>query len=228
MTMLGGIVAAICIGCGGEAPSANVQKSTESASVEAPATETQADVQETEYVPEEYALPDNLDTSDVDYPIPYGNYVPSQSGEYGNEENFWLHCWALESSPLYQKETWQGSTLQLGEDSISVNTGEPYAKSRAYENISYKKTRSFNEEELELLSIDGVIIPLDHYYADNSPCTMYDVCTEEGKVPYKVLVFQDKIWLLISHDNGFRDMEDPLWFWDDFLNMVEYVRTDPA
>lgn len=96
--------------------------------------------------------------------------------------------------------------------------------SETYENISYKKTRPFNNEELAWLSTEGALLSLDRYYADNSPCTMYDMCTEDGKVPYKVLVFRDKIWLLIAHDNGFRDMTDPQWFWDDLLYMVEFVQ----
>lgn len=221
VAILCAMAAASCVGCnlnGGVEP-------TQTEVAEMPETqEPTEEVEDTEFAPKEYELPEDLDTSDVDYPVPTGDFVPSRSGEYGKEENFWLYDWPLDNIPMIIKEEWNEATLHLEEDSISVHIGGNNPSDNLYENVTYEKTRGFNKEELEWFSYCGGPLPLDCYYADNSPCTMYDVRTEEGKVMYKIIVFSDKIWLLNTNDGGFGDMDDILWVMDDLMTMIEFVQ----
>lgn len=216
------MAAATCVGCNsnGTTEPTEVAGTTELLETQA-ATE---EAEDTEFAPKEYELPEYLDTSDADYPVPTGDFVPSTSGEYGKDENFWLYDWILDNSPMIEKEGWSEATLHLEKDAITVHTGGTYPSDNSYENVTYEKTRGFNKEELKWFSYCGGPLPLDCYYADNSPCTMYDVRTEEGKVMYKIIVFSDKIWLLNTNNGGFGDMDDILWVMDDLMTMIEFVQ----
>lgn len=209
-----------CMACGAT-PVSDTQTGTELVNSEG----TKPDTTDTQFDTEEYALPEDLDTTDVNYPIPYGKYIPSQEGPYRTPNNFWLYVWAADSNIHVEEEEWQTATLNLSSASISVDMALPSAEKKSFENITYKKTRTLNEEELEFFSYYGFNMRLDDYYADNSPCTMYDVCTEDGKVPYKLIVFRDKVWLMVSRsdDLGFSDMEDLLWYGDDLHFIIEFV-----
>lgn len=186
-TLLLAMAVTTCTACGAT-PVADTQNATELVNSE----DTEPDTPDTQSDIEEYSLPEDLDTTDVNYPIPYGEYIPSQEGPYRTPNNFWLYAWAADSNIHVEEEEWQTATLNLSSDSISVDMTLPSAEKKSFENITYKKTRTLNEEELEFFSYNGVNMRLDDYYADNSPCTMYDICTEDGKVPYKLIEFVPK------------------------------------
>ena len=192
-----------------------------------PATEydTSAILENTEEYTEKYTVPETLDTTDVNYPIPYGDYLPVESNECSDEIGYWLWFSLADSNIYTEIEEWKTATLCLKEDSISLRMTYPTIQEHVYENITYNKTRTLNEEELCALSHCGTSkISLDEYYANNSPCTIYDVCTEDNIVPYKIVVFKDKIWLMVAPSCGFCDMDDDmLWYWDDLCFIIEFA-----
>lgn len=222
-----------CVGCGGT-PASNVSEAPEETqsgsevieeTQEMPATEydTSAILEDTEENTEEYKVPETLDTTDVNYPVPYGDYLPVESNAYKDENGYWLWVWLADSNIFREIEEWRTATLCLKADSISLRMTYPTIREDVYENITYKKTRTLNKEELQFFSSGSRSILLDEYYANNSPCTIYDVCTEDNIVPYKIVVFKDKIWLMAAPSSGFHSMDDMVWYVDDLRFMIEFA-----